>query len=65
MVENRISKWEEVKEKREKGQASFRPKHSTLDYGITLTHIIQKVWGDNESIIVFLCWLQKGIWHGP
>ena len=45
MVENRISKWEEVKEKRAKGQAGFSSKHSTVDHGITLRHIIEKVWG--------------------
>ena len=44
MVENRISKWVEVKEKREKGKACFRPKHSTVDHGITFRHIIEKVW---------------------
>ena len=34
MVENIISKWAEVKEKRARGQAGFRPKHSTVDHGI-------------------------------
>ena len=51
MVENRISKWAEVKEKREKGQASLRPKHSTIDHGITLRHIVEKVWGSKEEEI--------------
>ena len=48
MVENRISKWAEVKENRAKGQAGFRPKHSTKDHGITLRHIDEKVWEENE-----------------
>jgi len=55
MVENRISKWEEVKEKREKGQICFRLKDSTVDHGITLRHIIEKFWGDKEE--VFCCFV--------
>ena len=55
MVENRISEWVEVKEKREKGQTSFRPKHSTVDHGITFRRIIEKVWGDKEE--VFCCFV--------
>ena len=43
MVEDKISKWEEVKEKRARGQADFRLKHSTVDHGITLIHIVEKV----------------------
>ena len=43
MLENRISKWAEERGKRAKGQAGFRPKHSTVDHGITLRHIIEKV----------------------
>ena len=50
MVENRISKWAEVKEKRAKGQASLRPKHSIVDHGIMLRHIIEKVWGGKEEV---------------
>ena len=44
MLENRISKWAEERGKRAKGQAGFRPKHSMGDHGITLRHIIEKVW---------------------
>lgn len=55
MVENRISKWAVVKEKREKGQAGFRPKHSTVDHCITLRHIIEKVWEGKEE--VFFCFV--------
>ena len=43
MVENIIRKWAEVKEKRAEGQEGFRPKHSIVDHGITLRHIIEKV----------------------
>lgn len=43
MIENRISKWAEESDKRAKGQAGFKPKHSTVDHGITLRHIIEKV----------------------
>jgi hypothetical protein len=39
MLENRINKWVEEGDKRDKGQACFRPKHSTIDRGITLRHI--------------------------
>ena len=55
MVENRINKWAEVKEKRAKGQAGFRPKHSIVDHGITLRHIVEKVWGRKEE--VFCCFV--------
>jgi hypothetical protein len=44
MLENRINKWAKEGDKRAKGQAGFRPKHSTIDHGITLRHIIEKVW---------------------
>ena len=50
-VENRISKWAEVKEKGARGQAGFRPKHSTVDHGITLRHIFEKVWEDKEEAL--------------
>ena len=54
MVENRISKWAEVKEKRAKWQAGFRPKHSTVDHNITLRHIIEKVLGIKKKYFVVL-----------
>ena len=47
MLENRISKWAEERDKRAKGHAGFRPKHSMVDRGITLRHIIEKVWEKN------------------
>ena len=43
MLEYRISKWVEERGKHAKGQAGFRPKHSTVDHGITLRHVIEKV----------------------
>jgi hypothetical protein len=55
MLENRISKWAEEGDKRAKGQAGFRPKHSTIDHGITLRHIIEKVWEKKEE--AFCCFV--------
>ena len=54
MVENIINKWEKVKEKREKGQMGFKPKHSTIDHGITLRHIVEKVWGAEKYFSALL-----------
>ena len=45
-----------MKEKRAKGQVGFRPKHSIVDHGITLRHIIEKVWGGGKEE-VFSCFL--------
>ena len=39
-----ISKWVEERDKCAKGQAGFRPKHSTIDHCINLRHVIEKVW---------------------
>ena len=55
MLENKISKWAEERDKRAKGQAGFRPKHSTVDHCITLRHIIEKVWEKKEE--VFCCFV--------
>jgi hypothetical protein len=53
MLENRIRKWVEEGDKCVKGKASFRPKHSTIDHGITLSHIIEKVWEKKEEVFCF------------
>jgi hypothetical protein len=55
MLENRINKWAEEGDKRAKGKAGFRPKHSTIDHGITLRHIIEKVWEKKEE--AFCCFI--------
>jgi hypothetical protein len=55
MLENRINKWAKEGDKRAKGQAGFRPKHSTIDHGITLRHIIEKVWEKKEE--AFFCFV--------
>ncbi|XP_057859365.1 uncharacterized protein LOC131068202 [Cryptomeria japonica] len=55
MTENRISKWLEEIGKRVKGQACFRPKHSIVDHGITLRHLIEKGWEEKEEI--FCCFV--------
>ena len=35
MLENKISKWAEERDKRAKGQVGFRPKHFPVDHSIT------------------------------
>jgi len=55
MVEDKISKWAKLKEKRARGQACFRPKHSTMDNGITSRHIVEKAWEGKEE--VFCCFV--------
>jgi hypothetical protein len=55
MLEKKISKWVEERDKRTKGQAGFRPKHSTVDHYITLRHIIEKTWEKKEE--VFCCFV--------
>lgn len=54
MVENKINKWVEEKEKCVKVQANFRPKHSTIDHGITLRHIVEKEREEREEVFVVL-----------
>lgn len=43
----------EERDKHTKGKAGFRPKHSMVDHGITLRHIIEKVWDKKKE--VFCC----------
>ena len=33
-----------MREKRAKGKASFRLRHSTIDHRVTLRHLIEKIW---------------------
>ena len=49
LTKNKINKWAEERDKCAKGQAGFRPKHSTIDHCITLKHIIEKVWEKKEE----------------
>jgi len=49
----------EVKEKRAKGQAGFRPKQSIVDHCITLRHIIEKVWEGKEEVVCFFVDFKK------
>ena len=42
LVEQKISNWAEVEGKHAIGQVGFRPKHSTIDHGITLRYLIKK-----------------------
>lgn len=59
MLENKISKWAKERDKSAKGQAGFRPKHSTVDHCITLRHIIEKVWGKNEEVFCYFVDFRK------
>lgn len=59
MVEEKISKCAEVKENRIRGQVSFRPKHSTMDHGIRLRHIVENVWEDKEEVFFFFFEFKK------
>jgi hypothetical protein len=71
MLENRISRWAKERDKCAKGKAGFIPKHSTIDHGITLRHIIEKVWEKKEE--VFCCFVdfkkdfdtvpRENLWH--
>jgi hypothetical protein len=55
MLENKISKWAEERDKRAKGKAGFRHKHSIVDHCITLRNIFEKVWEKKEE--VFCCFV--------
>lgn len=44
MVERKIIKWVESEGKRANGQVGFKPKHSTVDHGVTLRFLVEKVW---------------------
>ena len=63
MLEKKISKWAEERNKRAKGQAGFRLKHSTVDYSITLRHIIEKVFfggaGGGEEVVCYFVDFKK------
>ena len=71
MLENRISKWAEERDKHDKWKAGFIPKHSTINHNITLRHIIEKVWEKKEE--VFCCFVdfkksfdtvpREKLWH--
>lgn len=57
MLEQRINNWVEKEDKRAKGQASFRSRHSTIDHCITLRHLIEKIWDTQgeEAYCCFVC----------
>jgi len=54
-LENKINKWAEERDKCAEGQAGFRCKHSTIDHGITLRHIIENVWEKKGRSLLLLC----------
>jgi hypothetical protein len=59
MLEKKIRKWAEERDKRAKGKACFRPKHSTVDHCITLRHIIEKDWEERKKFFVALLISEK------
>ena len=44
MVEWKIKRWADIKGKRAKGRAGFRPKYFTIDHGVTLRFLEEKTW---------------------
>jgi len=54
IMEKKISKWVEDKDKRDKGQACFHSKHSTIDHCTTLRHIVNTTW-DNKGKDLWCC----------
>ena len=50
MIENKIRKWTEERDKRAKGKAGFRSKHSTVYHFITLRNIVENVWEKKEEV---------------
>ena len=71
MLENKISKWAEERDKCAKRQACFRPKKSIVDHDITLMHIIEKIWEKKEEVFCFFFYFRKAfdtvprdkLWH--
>jgi len=59
MLENKINKWAEERDKHAKGKASFRPKHSTIDHCITLRQIIERFGRKRKKSFVALLILEK------
>jgi hypothetical protein len=49
IVKREVSKWVEEEGKRDKGQANFRPKHSTIDQCLMLRHMIEKTWESEDK----------------
>ena len=41
---------------RGKGQAGFRPRHSTIDNCVTLRHLIEKIW-DKQGKTTYCCFV--------
>ena len=55
MLENKINKWAEERDKHAKGKAGFRLKQSTVDHCKTLRHIVEKVWEKTEEFFLLHC----------
>ena len=71
MLKNKIRKCTKKRDKCAKGQASCTPKHSIVNHGITLRHIIERAWDKKEKIFCFFVDFRKSfdivrrhkLWH--
>lgn len=71
MIENRIIKWLKEQEKHAKKKVGFKPKHSIVDHGIILRHIIENVWEEKEEVFCHFVDFKKAfdtfprdkLWH--
>ena len=59
ILKNKISKWTKEIDKCAKGQASCTPKHSTVNHGITLRHIIERAWDKKGEVFCFFIDFKK------
>ena len=71
MLKNKTSKCTKERDKCAKGQASCTLKHSTIDHGITLRHMIERAWDKKEQVFCFFVDFRKAfdivlrhkVWH--
>ena len=59
ILEQEISAWAEINDKRAKGQAGFRPKHSTIDHLISIRVLMEESRLKGKNCIAILWTLPK------